>query len=220
MAIRTYTKDQAGELVRGWRTVEELWLSSRITESIKVDDHLIDLLKQFEAHFGAPVEFETANSLYRTAATNKACGGSKGSKHMQGIAADFHIPGVTPLELAQYAEQLGAGGIGVYSGWGTHGKHIHLDTRAGRARWWKKTSGSNTPGFGGVPVSFKSGHRSPAIYLIQKELTAKGFACGSLDGCFGAKTAVALKRYQAAHGLEADGIFGKNTNAAMGLFEW
>ena len=34
MAIRTYTKDQAGELVRGWRTVEELWLSSRITESI------------------------------------------------------------------------------------------------------------------------------------------------------------------------------------------
>lgn len=60
----------------------------------------------------------------------------------------------------------------------------------------------------------------PAIYLIQKELTAKGFACGSLDGCFGTKTKAALKRYQAAHGLEADGIFGKNTNAAMGLFEW
>ena len=69
-------------------------------------------------------------------------------------------------------------------------------------------------------MSFKSGHRSPAIYLIQKELTAKGFACGSLDGCFGTKTKAALKRYQAAHGLEADGIFGKNTNAAMGLFEW
>ena len=34
MAIRTYTKDQAGELVRGWRTVEELWGTDEVESGV------------------------------------------------------------------------------------------------------------------------------------------------------------------------------------------
>lgn len=39
----------------------------------------------------------------------------------------------------------------------------------------------------------------------------------TVDGDFGAKTEAALKRFQKANGLEADGIAGRNTYRALGL---
>jgi g-D-glutamyl-meso-diaminopimelate peptidase len=47
--------------------------------------------------------------------------------------------------------------------------------------------------------------------VLQWLLNDKGFDCGNADGIFGAKTLAAVKTYQKAHGLTADGIVGRNT---------
>ncbi len=45
-------------------------------------------------------------SGYRSPAHNKALGGVDGSQHTKGTAADIVVRGVSPLEVAQYAEHL------------------------------------------------------------------------------------------------------------------
>ena len=60
---------------------------------------------------------------------NKKVGGAKYSQHVQGKAADIVISGVTPYEVAKYAESLGAGGIGLYNSF------THVDVRPGKSRW-------------------------------------------------------------------------------------
>ena len=42
-------------------------------------------------------------------------------------------------------------------------------------------------------------------------LTYLGFPCGDIDGDFGKKTEAAVKKYQTAIGISADGICGKTT---------
>lgn len=69
------------------------------------------------------------NSGYRCAKHNKAVGGSPNSQHLLGKAADIRCTGVTPEELARYAEKHGFDGIGLYT-WG-----IHVDVRGYKARW-------------------------------------------------------------------------------------
>jgi hypothetical protein len=49
---------------------------------------------------------------------------------MDGEAADIRISGITPIEVARYAESIGILGIGVYS-WG-----VHIDTRTSKYFWY------------------------------------------------------------------------------------
>lgn len=62
---------------------------------------------------------------------------------MEGKAADVRIVGITPLEVAQYAESIGVLGIGVYS-WG-----VHIDTRTTKYFWYDGGA-SNVSTFGGT----------------------------------------------------------------------
>jgi hypothetical protein len=62
---------------------------------------------------------------------------------MDGEAADIRITGITPLEVAQYAEYIGVLGIGVYS-WG-----VHIDTRTSKYFWYDGGA-SNVKTFGGT----------------------------------------------------------------------
>jgi hypothetical protein len=50
---------------------------------------------------------------------------------------------------------------------------------------------------------------------IQRALTDLGYQPGPIDGVFGTKTRAAIKRFQADHGLVADGVVGKKTRAKM-----
>ncbi|WP_299616893.1 peptidoglycan-binding protein [Pelagibius sp.] len=61
----------------------------------------------------------------------------------------------------------------------------------------------------------RKGDDGDMVVLLQRALAAKGFPPGALDGDFGAKTERALKSLQAAAGLGADGIVGKNTWKAL-----
>ncbi len=209
MPIVTYTSAQrAMRLSEHW-TVGDLWLDKTMP-TLVIDTALIAALEKMWAKFG-PVKFVTARSIYCKT------GHSANSYHYKGMAADFYAGSATPVEMAEYAEQIGMGGIGVY---GPGNRHIHMDTRPRKTCWWIKTTGSKTPGFGGVPAVFKSGDRSPAVASIQNFLNEEGFNAGTADGVFGAKTEAALKAWQAANKLTADGKFGKSSENVAKIFSW
>ena len=53
------------------------------------------------------------------------------------------------------------------------------------------------------------------VFELQNALSALGFACGVIDGIFGAYTELALRRFQLNLGLPADGIAGALTYASL-----
>ena len=75
-------------------------------------------------------------SGFRTFFTNGATEGSaKNSMHLDGKAADLHIPGVSSADLGEMARLFNrAGGTGIYLNRG----FVHVDT--GTARTWISTS--------------------------------------------------------------------------------
>lgn len=52
-------------------------------------------------------------------------------------------------------------------------------------------------------------------YILQFILSAKGYYTGTMDGACGAETVVAIKAFQKAKGLTADGQAGKDTWYAL-----
>ena len=64
----------------------------------------------------------------------------------------------------------------------------------------------------GLPV-VKSGSKGDASKIVQAALIERGFSCGSsgIDGVFGTASVSALKNYQKAQGITADGICGPAT---------
>ena len=88
---------------------------------------LVEHLEAVRAHFGKPVKI---NSGYRCPAHNKAVGGATSSKHMEGIAADHYIKGVSAaLVAAFHNKRLQDGGVGKYE------TFTHIDVRGYKARW-------------------------------------------------------------------------------------
>jgi chitosanase len=55
------------------------------------------------------------------------------------------------------------------------------------------------------------------VLALQVALTAKGYNLGTPDRDFGAKTDTAVRAFQKANGLRADGIVGAATRAKLGL---
>ncbi|GAB3745183.1 hypothetical protein GCM10027598_81320 [Amycolatopsis oliviviridis] len=67
----------------------------------------------------------------------------------------------------------------------------------------------------GTTPQVQDGASGDAVLRLQRALNAALDAGLELDGRFGANTTAAVKRYQGAHGLSADGIVGPNTWAAL-----
>jgi peptidoglycan hydrolase-like protein with peptidoglycan-binding domain len=61
----------------------------------------------------------------------------------------------------------------------------------------------------------RNGSTGEEVTALQKTLMAKGINPGPIDGIFGPKTEDAVKRFQDRAGLEADGIVGPKTFAAL-----
>ena len=71
------------------------------------------------------------------------------------------------------------------------------------------------------PVSValsKYGSRGSEVTQIQTKLKRWGYYKGNVDGIYGSQTVEAVKYFQRKNGLAVDGIAGKNTLAAMGIF--
>ena len=93
-----------------------------------VDLELIQLLEVIRDHFKSPV---TINSACRCELHNTAIGGSYGSKHKQGIAADIVVKGVDAFDVFDFMcdHQPNKYGFGRYKGF------THVDVRQKKARW-------------------------------------------------------------------------------------
>ena len=59
--------------------------------------------------------------------------------------------------------------------------------------------------------TLKRGSHNDYVYHWQKYLNSTGYFCGNEDSIFGKNTELAVKQWQMAHGLVADGIIGKKT---------
>lgn len=64
-------------------------------------------------------------------------------------------------------------------------------------------------------ATLRKGDEDKQVKTVQRLLNALGYDCGKDDGIFGSKTFAAAKAFQKAKGLEADGIIGAKTWAAL-----
>lgn len=63
--------------------------------------------------------------------------------------------------------------------------------------------------------TLKKGAKNNFVIILQTELNEQGFACGTVDGDFGGRTLTAVKAFQKAKKLTADGIVGQKTWNAL-----
>ncbi len=73
--------------------------------------------------------------------------------------------------------------------------------------------GAEPPG-GGLTVLHRGSSEGPAVALLQQRLSALGYPA-ALDGDFGAAAELAVRHFQAAAGLNAEGVAGAQTWAAL-----
>ncbi|HEX8702724.1 MAG TPA: peptidoglycan-binding protein [Myxococcaceae bacterium] len=74
------------------------------------------------------------------------------------------------------------------------------------------TPGTPPPATGAV---LKQGSSGPEVKQLQQTLNKLGYSVGTADGVFGPNTEAAVKKFQAAKGLEADGVVGPKTQQAL-----
>jgi len=96
------------------------------SDTILIDTQLAYYLQKIRDHFGKAVKI---NSGFRTPSYNAKVGGASESQHVLGTAADIVVDGVTPHQVAEYADQIGMCGIGIYK------TFTHVDVRPEKARW-------------------------------------------------------------------------------------
>lgn len=60
-------------------------------------------------------------------------------------------------------------------------------------------------------TTIKKGSTGDAVKQLQEWLNELGYNCGTPDGKFGSQTDLAVKAFQADHGLKADGVVGTLT---------
>ena len=126
--VKVYSKAKEGNVKLSKNFTVKEFACSDGTDTVFISLELVNLLQKIRSHFGKAV---IINSAYRTEAHNKSIGGATYSQHKYGLAADIHINGVTPKEIAAYVETLmpSSGGIGIYKSF------VHVDVRRVKSRW-------------------------------------------------------------------------------------
>ena len=148
MAIKTYTKGSATQLSTNFKSTEFDCHGSGCCKTTKIDEQLVKYLQQIRNHFGKSLYI---SSGYRCETHNKSVGGATGSRHSKGQAADIYMNGVTPAEIAKYAESIGILGIGLYET-DKDGHFVHIDTRTTKSFWYGQSEAKRTT-FGGAQVA-------------------------------------------------------------------
>lgn len=126
--VKVYSKAKEGNVRLSKNFTVKEFACSDGTDTVFISLALVNLLQKIRDRFGKAV---IINSAYRTEAHNKSIGGATYSQHKYGLAADIHINGVTPKEIAAYVETLmpSSGGIGIYKSF------VHVDVRRVKSRW-------------------------------------------------------------------------------------
>lgn len=66
-------------------------------------------------------------------------------------------------------------------------------------------------------IAYNYGDRGNIVLEIQRRLKAWGYYDGNLDAIYGYRTYTGVRSFQAAHGLNVDGIAGDRTLTALGI---
>lgn len=66
-----------------------------------------------------------------------------------------------------------------------------------------------------VRSMIKTGSKGSDVTYLQSSLNSLGYNCGVVDGIFGVKTSVQVRRFQIDKRLEVDGVVGPSTWAAL-----
>ncbi len=229
MAIKTYKKTDKTKLSENFKVSEFACPGRGCCSTVKIDDELIAYLQKIRDHFGVAV---TIASGYRCKGYNSLIANAAAkSKHIEGMAADIHVKGIKPAEVAKYAESIGIKGIGLYEG--TDGNFVHIDTRTIKAFWYGHAQAYRST-FGGA----KKGNDT--IREWQEAAIADGYKFPSgADGLWGAecvsvaRSATVKKRlvYTNKHltkivqkavgftGDDVDGKCGNNTVKAIKAYQ-
>jgi len=107
---------------------------ARKYDHVRVAPALVELLEALRLKCGGKPVY--VNSGHRPKAYNASIGGAGRSYHIDGCAADIHLPALTVESAYAKAHKLvgNTGGVGKYprrdSGW-----WIHVDTRGTKSRW-------------------------------------------------------------------------------------
>ena len=172
MAIKTYKKGDSTKIATNFKAREFDCQGAGCCTTTLIDEKLVDYLQQIRTHFGKPVYLTAYRCQKHNAATPNA---ASNSYHIYGRAADFHIDGVKPDEIAKYAESIGVKGIGLYD------TFVHIDTRETKSFWYSHAQERRTT-FGGTPKQEEG-------YTLEQFVKDVQEACGaSVDGIAGPKT--------------------------------
>lgn len=223
MAIKTYKKGDKQKIAENFRAREFDCQGVGCCTTTPIDEKLVQYLQKIRDHFGKPVYLTAYRCKAHNARTPNA---ATNSRHIYGQAADFHIDGVAPAEIAKYAESIGVKGIGLYD------TFVHIDTRESKSFWYSHAQEYRAT-FGGAPVE--------NLYTQEQFVRDVQAACGAaVDGIAGPETlskTVTLSAYKnrthraveavqkrlAALGYkqvgEADGIAGAKFTAAVKAFQ-
>ncbi|MGM0904680.1 MAG: peptidoglycan-binding protein [Bacillota bacterium] len=82
-----------------------------------------------------------------------------------------------------------------------------------------KVSGGDAVPVATTPSStvLKKGMKGAEVRKLQQDLTNKGYSTKGIDGIFGSNTETAVKKFQKANNIKADGIVGESTKKALGM---
>lgn len=154
-----------------WPSFSPQELACRGTGRLLVDEGAMDKLQALRNRLGKPL---IINSGYRSPEHNRAVGGAKGSKHMEGIAFDVSMSNHTPATFIEAAKAVGFRAIGTYP----RQNFVHVDARPNEARWGKPfPSRGKVPGF------------APETPREAESIDEDGEAQGALVGAAGATAA-------------------------------
>lgn len=222
MATNTYKKGQKTKLSENFSSLEFDCHGSGCCSETIINPKLVEYVQKIRDHFGKSI---TVTSGYRCPVHNKRIGGATGSRHSKGDAADIVVQGVTPREVAKYAESIGIKGIGLYET-SADGYFTHIDTRDKKSFWYGQKEAPRTTFGGGSSVTptpapqsdlLRFGSEGDDVKELQENLIKLGYDLGKsgADGDFGTKTLVAVKDFQEKHNLTVDGIVGSATKKAI-----
>jgi peptidoglycan hydrolase-like protein with peptidoglycan-binding domain len=175
MNIKIFPKGSGEQLSANFKAYEFDCPCDNCTQT-KIDLDLVQILQKNRDHFGKPIGGDRLNP-YRCPTHNAEIkNASKTSLHMQGMAADFSIPGAKPLEVAAFNESIGVKGIGLYDDF------VHVDTRPNKAFWYSHKQIPRTT-FGGATAT--TGGKYSLEQFIRDVQTVTGAA---VDGIAGPET--------------------------------
>ena len=176
-----------------WRNVPKrawLWpcfspaeIACRGTGKILIKEDTLNKLQDLRTTLGKPM---IVLSAYRSPEHNKAVGGAKASKHMEGTAFDISMANHDPASFIAAARKAGFQGIGTYP----RSNFIHIDT--GSARGWGDP-------FPARPSSFAP-DQAPARERLADSRTLQGGGAAGVGTVGAAGIEVAQKALAEAQG--------------------